>query len=305
MSESSPTRPGRAAYKDGVLQFEARGAKRRYITDLYHHLLRGSWTRLFAVLLGAYAAVNCAFAELYLLGGDCIRNAESGSFADALWFSVQTFATIGYGELAPLTPYANALVSLEAFLGMISVALGTGLMFSKFSRPRARIGFSKNVVIGSHNGRPFLQFRMANERSSHIAEARVKVSVLADELTAEGVYMRRFAELQVERSESPVFALSWTVLHSIDEQSPLFGVTPDNVEERLLSLIVTFMGLDEASMQTVHTRHAYTFEDVLFDHRFADMMGSTDSGRLLIDHGRLHSVIPVDPRGGAGARRPS
>lgn len=288
-----PRALGRTEYKDGALVFAARGVRRRLVTDLYHHLLRTTWPRLFLLLLVAYASVNFVFAFLYSLGGDCIKNARPGIFLDYLWFSVQTFATIGYGELSPRTTYANLLVASEAFLGMTSVALGTGLMFAKFSRPRARIAFSKSAVVGPRNGVPCLQFRMANERSSNIVEGRASVAALVEETTAEGSFMRRFRSLRLERSETPLFALSWTVQHIMDESSPLYGMDASNVEQRLSALIITFVGLDEAAMQTVHARQAYSAKDVLFEHRFEDMMGATESGRLLIDHDKLHSVVPL------------
>jgi inward rectifier potassium channel len=289
----APSPIGRTRYEKGALVYTSKGARRRLVTDLYHHLLRTTWPRLLLLLLVGYVAVNSTFALLYRMGGDCIRNARPGSFADEFWFSVQTFATIGYGELSPRTAYANVLVTLEAFLGLVSVALGTGLMFSKFSRPRALIGFSKNLVVGPRNGSPCLQFRMANERSSNIVEARVTVAALCDELSAEGAFMRRLRPLKLERGESPIFALSWTVFHTIDPDSPLFGITAENADQKLTGLIVTFIGLDEAAMQTVHARHVYSAGDLLFGHRFVDMMGTAEDGGLLIDHGKLHAVTPV------------
>lgn len=290
---NAPQRLGRVVYVNGAIQFATRGAERRVFSDLYHHLLRTTWPRLFLILLGAYASINAVFALLYYVGGDCVHNARPGSLLDDYWFSVQTLATIGYGEFAPSTTYAHVVVAFEAFLGMISVALGTGLMFAKFSRPRARVAFSKNAVINLRNGARGLQLRIANERSSTIAEARVTISALCDEMV-DGAPMRRFRQLRLERAESPVFALSWSVFHPIDEHSPLHGLGPKELEQHIAALVVTFSGIDETQMQSVHARHAYTPKEILFDHRFVDMMGTSDDGLVLIDHSRLHGVVPVE-----------
>ncbi|MBY0400416.1 ATP-sensitive inward rectifier potassium channel 10 [Myxococcota bacterium] len=253
-----------------------------------------SWTRLFGLAVVIYAALNVGFAGLYLLGGDCISNAEPGSFVDALSFSVQTLATIGYGVMAPTTVYAHLLVAIEALCGVLSFAMITGIVFAKFSRPTARVLFSDVACVGSHDGRRVLMFRMANERSgSRVVEARVRVTLTKDETTSEGVFMRRFHDLGLVREWTPIFALTWTAMHVIDETSPLFGLDPESLHRVQAEIVVSFSGLDEHLSQPVHARHSYVATEIRFDARFADVMSFDDDGSRVFDLDRFHQTLPA------------
>src|SRR4028119_1320700 len=167
--------------------------------DPYHLLLTLGWSRFIGLIVVSYIDTNTLFALLYLAGGDCLKNARPGSFWDAFFFSVQTMATIGYGAIYPSTDYANVLVTLEALVGLIGVAMSTGLMFARFSRPTARVLFSRVAVIAPHNGVPTLMLRVANERRNQVLAAQMGGALLRNEVTAEGEYMRRFYDLKLVR----------------------------------------------------------------------------------------------------------
>jgi inward rectifier potassium channel len=271
------------------------GGKPAYLADLYHLLLVASWPRLLLLIASVYACVNALFGGLYLAGGDCVTGAEPGSFADAFFFSVQTFSTIGYGAMAPKTPYASVVVTMEAFVGLITVAMATGLMFAKFSRPTARVLFSDRMVIGVRNGKPTLSLRMANERGNDIIEASFRVTVLKPEVTEEGEKIRRLHDLRLIRSETPLFTVSFAAFHVIDETSPLFGETPERMQEEALRFIVTVTGLDASFAQTIHARRIYEAPEVVWNARFVDVISNLPDGRLQLDLAKFHDVEEIPP----------
>ena len=261
--------------------------------DPYHLLLTVSWSKFLALIVASYVAINTLFALLYLAGGDSIKNAHPGSFLDAFFFSVQTMATIGYGAMYPQTNYANLLVSLEALVGLLGVAMATGLMFARFSRPTARVIFSRVAVIAPHNGLPCLMLRVANERRNQILEAQMGLSLLRDEITMEGHFIRRFYDLKLVRSQTRIFALSWIVMHVIDENSPLYGETPESLAEANADIVATLMGIDETVSQTVHARRYYLTDEILWNMRFVDILVKKPDGRRLLDFTRFHEIEPV------------
>ncbi len=260
--------------------------------DPYHMLLTISWDKFIVLTMTSYVVLNSIFALLYLAQADSIKNARPGSFLDAFFFSVQTMATIGYGAMYPQTDYANVLVSIEALAGLVGVAMGTALMFARFSRPTAKVLFSRVAVVAPHNGVLALMFRTANERRNQILEAQVGVTLLRDEITQEGVTIRRFYDLKLLRSQTRSFALSWTVIHEINEDSPLYGATPESLAKAEVDIIVTLMGLDETVSQTIHARHYYITEEILFGQRFVDIFTRKTDGRRLLDFTLFHDVKP-------------
>jgi inward rectifier potassium channel len=261
--------------------------------DLYHSLFTLSFPKLLALMVSGYIAVNTVFAIAYLLGGDGIANAQPGSFKDAFFFSVQTLATIGYGAMYPQTAYTNSLVAIESFIGLLGVAMATGLMFARFSQPTARVLFSKKAVICSYNGVPTLMFRAANQRSNLIVEAEVNVRILLPEITPEGHSLRRVYDLNLVRSSTPLFLLSWMVMHPIDEKSPLLGTTAESLANSDAQIIVTFQGLDETVMQPMHARQMYEAKDILWNWRFVDVVTLQKNGDRVIDYTHFHDVIPI------------
>jgi inward rectifier potassium channel len=268
----------------------ARQALRATRTDLYHALLTTGWAGFFALLAACYGVFNLVFAFLYRLQDGSIFNAKPDSFADAFFFSVQTMATIGYGDMHPATLYANLLVTIEVLFGMTGFALATGLIFARFSRPTARIMFSRNAVITTYDGRPMLMFRAANQRRNRILEAQANLMLVQNEWTKEGSVMRRFYDLKVTRSHNPTFALTWTVMHPIDDVSPLKGVTHESLKEREAEIVATLFGVDESFSQTVHARHGYAVDHIRWGWRFADIIGRTPQGRLTVDYDKFHDI---------------
>jgi len=219
--------------------------------DFYHTVMSAPWPLVMLALGAAYILTNLAFAVLYLLGGDCIANAVPGSFADVFFFSVQTMATIGYGAMAPKTFYAHTLVTVEAIFGLFGVALATGIVFAKFARPTARVVFSEVAIINKRNGVPHLSFRVANARANQIVEASIRVSALKFEYTTEGERMRRYFDMALVRSTNPIFAMTWTVMHPIDETSALYGATPASLQQTQATVVASMSGLDETDRKSV------------------------------------------------------
>lgn len=294
-----PPRTGPSIYEAGRLRFEIKGLRITPLSDLFHFLMRTKWSWLLGAFVLIYVGANAIFALLYRLGGDgTILNAHAGSYADAFWFSVETFATIGYGNFAPGTTYAHLLVTLESFSGMLAVAVGTGIVFAKFSLPKARVAFSKNIIVSQRNGQPCLVFRVANRRGTSLLDAAASAHALMDDVTAEGHRMRRNYELQLERSTMPIFVLAWTLIHRLDEKSPLYGLSLENAAEKVVGIVTSFTGVDETMLQTVHARQMYTAEDMRFNARFADMIDSSTPGMLVIDHAQMDVLHGEETPGG-------
>lgn len=280
--------------RDRADQVIALGLRRPWIGDLYHRILTVGWAAFFAMSLAAYLAANAVFAGLYLLQPGSIDNARPGAFADAFFFSIQTMATIGYGRMSPATLYANLLMTVETGAGLTIVALTTGLVFARFSRPTARVLFSRVAVIGPFNGRPSLSVRLANQRQNQILAAEVAMTLVRDERSLEGDLRRRFYDLKLVRDHSPVFALTFTVTHEIDRDSPLYGETGESLAAQNAELIVTTSGIDETLVQPVHARTSYLPDEILWNRRFVDILGWTEDGRRAIDYRRFHDTMPLD-----------
>ena len=259
--------------------------------DVYFHLMDGSWWRVFGVLGVSYLAVNAVFAALFLIEPESIGGMEP-SFLDAFAFSVQTMSTIGYGGMSPETSYGHVLVTIEAAIGLLYVALGTGVILAKIARPHSSVLFSGPVCITTRHGVPTLMFRAGNARGNEVVEASINVTVLVDEVSPEGHRMRVLHDLRLRRNTSPLFTLSWSVIHTIDEDSPLAGITPENIDDRLVSMIVTMQGYDATYAQNTHARHLYVPEDFHFGHKFVDVISNLDDGRFRVDFTKFHRVLP-------------
>jgi inward rectifier potassium channel len=271
----------------------ALGLRTPWLRDLYHHLLTLPWPIFLVVLSFVYLGLNVLFAVLYLLGDGAIANARPGVFADAFFFSVETISTIGYGQMSPATLYGNLVMTSEALLGVMLIAVAAGLMFARFSRPTARVMFSKVAVIAPRDGVPTLTLRLANERRNQILDAQVSVTLVRDEGTAEGEWMRRFYDLQLARRRSPIFAMTFTVMHKIDAGSPLWNATPSSLAAEAAEIVVTVTGIDANTVQTIHARTSYLAHEMVWNHRFADVFTQTEDGRLAIDYRLFHDTEPI------------
>ena len=262
-------------------------------TDLYHRALTLRWWQFLGVGCAIYLGLNFVFAVLFLLQPGSISGAQAGSFGDAFFFSVQTIATIGYGQMSPGTLYANLLVTVETMAGLVFVALSTGVVFARISRPTARVMFGRVATVAPQNGVPTLSFRIGNERRSQILEADVTVALLRYERTQEGVQFRRFYDLALARSHTPVFALTFTVMHPIGQDSPLHGATAESLLAEDAEFLISVTGLEETTSQTVHARYAYLPDEVLFGRRFADIFDSEPDGTRVINYNRFHETGPI------------
>ncbi len=269
-----------------------KGASHSLWQEPYHLLLTLDWHWFFGLIGLGYIITNAIFALLYLAGGDCIQNARNNYFWDTFFFSVQTMASIGYGAMYPRPEctYTNILVTIESLTGLMGLTVATGLMFARFSRPTAKVLFSQVAAIAPYNGVPTLMFRTANQRHNQILQAELKVSLVRNEVSLEGEFMRRLEDLKLVRSQSSIFALTWTVMHQIDESSPLYGATPDSLAEMEAEIVVMLTGIDDTVSQAIYARHSYIAEELLWNHRFVDILVRTGDRRLVIDYTRFHDV---------------
>jgi len=285
-------RPQRILNSDGtsaLVRVGPRPAGRLH--DWGHALLTMSWPAFFAVVAVVYLAVNLLFALAFLACGDGIENARPGSLADAFFFSVQTLSTIGYGKMAPRGVIPNLLVAAEALVGMTALAVVAGLAYSRFIRPTAGVVFSAQAVVDRFGGRPTLMLRIANRRTDEIIEAGVSLVLMQRETTPEGVTWRRFYDLVPVRARSPLFTLSWTVMHVIDDSSPLAGHDGASLAAAQIEILVVFSGHHQAFGQTVHARHAYDYSQIRWDARFVDIFTDLPDGRRAIDFGNFDEIV--------------
>ncbi len=267
--------------------------------DAYHSTLTMNWFYFFLVLFTLYLALNFGFALAYFLAGpEAIDGARTTSdlqrFTDDFFFSVQTFSTIGYGKMSPNGIFPNILVTLEALAGMVSIAIVAGILFARFSRPTARVLFSRNAIIGMHDGQYTLSIRMANERLNEIVDAQVSAYVIVDTKTKEGQQFRVPLDLPLQRSKSSIFALSWTLFHTIDEQSPLFGKTRDDLDAIHAEIFVTLVGIDDTFSASIHSRRSYLPSEIVYDHRYTDMLHRHDDGKFFLDLTKIHDTTPME-----------
>jgi inward rectifier potassium channel len=223
-----------------------------------------------------------------LVGG--IDGVRPGDFLDAFFFSIQTLGTIGYGQMSPRSVGAEAIVTVESFFGLFNLAIATGLLFARISRPTARVMFSDLAVVTPHDGVPTLMFRAANRRRNRIVEAEVSVNLARDGVTLEGASMRGFETMATVRSRSPVFLLTWQIMHRIDETSPLYGQTTESLIAQRAEIVVILKGLDETFAQTIHARASYTPEEIIWGARLADVFSRAPDGRPVIDYTRFHDI---------------
>ena len=231
------------------------------------------------------------FAALYWIGDQPISNVPGAAYIDYLYFSIETLSTAGYGDMHPQTHYGHFVATVELFTGIFSMSLMTGLIFARFSRPSARLLFANNPVISIHEGVPTLMLRLANERQDIIGNATARLWMFKNIVTAEGQAFRRFYELPLLRNESPALALSWTLHHALDENSPLYGLSAEELDAANVSLVVVVSGYDVVAAQTVHARKSYDHPDIRFGHRYVDVLGVAQDGRFRIDYSRFHDTF--------------
>jgi inward rectifier potassium channel len=291
LSSSPAFRPGALPTRKRVAIIKGQDTSR--FTDFYHAVLSVPWSVFFLGLGAAFVAVNAVFALAYLLDPNGIEHARRGNFWDAFVFSAQTIGSINYSVMVPKSTYVNTVVIIEAFTGYVVLALFTGMIFARFSRPFARIVFSKVAVISPYDGVPTLMFRTANQRGNQILDASITVTLACQHQSCEGLVMRRFQELKLVRARTSLFALSWTIMHVIDETSPLFGVTEQDLIDRQIELIALLSGADATMAETIYARYSYGPDDLVRGHRFVDVLYLTPKGRRVVDLTRFHDTVPL------------
>jgi inward rectifier potassium channel len=279
--------------KDGSFTVQRKGLGYFRSLSLYHWLLTISWTRFLLLLIAFYFFINIVFAfGFYLCGPESfqgiVEKTSHGWLVDAFFFSVQTVATIGYGRINPVSLTANILVTVESLVGMLCLALGTGILFARFSRPSAKILFSNNAVIAPYRGITAFEFRIANERSNQLIDVNVTVTLSRFEME-DGKRVRRFHLLSLERKSVVFFPLNWTIVHPIDEASPLYGVTEQQLHDSDAEFLVLLTAVDETFSQTVHARSSYKDYEVICGAKFSSMFHSTN-GSLTVDLHRIHDI---------------
>jgi inward rectifier potassium channel len=265
------------------------GVRKHPVRDIYHGALRLPWAQTVLAIASAFIVLNALFAIVYFVVGG-VAHARPHSLADSFFFSVQTMGTIGYGAMYPESTAANIVVVAETVVSMLVTAVATGLVFAKFSRSTARIVFAARAVIAKMDGVPTLMFRVGNDRESVIAEATVRVVIVRTEITLEGRTFYRLYDLPLVRERSLALARSWTVMHRIDEKSPLFGATAESLVKDEVEIMTTVAGTDDTSLQPVHARHTYYHDEIAWNAHYADVL--TDNGdEMIMDLRRFHEII--------------
>jgi inward rectifier potassium channel len=267
------------------------GLNLNFWADISHRCMTASWPAFIGGAALVFIAFNAVFAAFYWIGNQPISNVPGGAYIDYLYFSIETLSTAGYGDMHPHTHYGHLIATVELFTGIFSMSLMTGLIFARFSRPNARLLFADNPVISSHEGVPTLMVRLANERHNIISNASARLWLFRNGVSVEGQSFRRFYELPLLRNESPALALSWTLYHALDEESPLYGLSADDLAASRASLVVVVSGYDVIAAQAVHAQKSYNHPDIRFGHRYADILGTSEDGRLRIVYGRFHETL--------------
>lgn len=290
--------------RDGTFTSARRGVGRRESQQVYHLALSSTWPRFLLTAATAYLAVNVGFALLYLAcGPDALGGAPAATLGGAFWraffFSVETFATIGYGEISPVGVPAHLLVVVESFVAIVLQALATGFVFARFARPSAALRFSRDMVIAPYQGGRAAMFRLVNTRQNEMIDLRARVTFTARDGTGQGMG-RRFARLALERESVDLLPLAWTVVHPITESSPLWGMDEATMRAQEVEFLVLCSGIDDTVQQAVYTRTSYRAEEVVWGARFANMyLPVGHDGRIAIDVRRLNTwervPLPDDP----------
>jgi inward rectifier potassium channel len=267
------------------------GLRLSFWADISHRSMTASWPSFIAGAVFVFVVFNAGFGLLYWLGDQPISNVARNDYLDYLYFSIETLSTAGYGDMHPQTHYGHFIAAVELFTGIFSMSLMTGMIFSRLSRPRARLLFANNPVIAIQDGEPTLMVRFANERHNIIGNATARLWVLKNTISKEGQPVRRFSELSLLKNEHPALALSWTLYHTLDETSPLHNLDADEMGAASIAIAVVVSGYDVVAAQTIHARKSYDYKDIRFGQRYADILENLDDGRIRIDYGKFHDTV--------------
>ena len=268
-----------------------KGVSRYDWTDPYRLAVELSWPQFLALLFSFYFTVTGLFGIAYWLVPGAVANARPHVLADHFFFSLETLATVGYGYMYPATTYAHVVACAEILTGVTFTAILTGLTFGRFSKPKAKFIFAKHPVVTTQNGRATLMLRVGNGRAGVLADAHVKIGVLVSEVTTEGEHFRRTHELSLARRTIPVFPLTWTIVHEIDQASPLYGLTMESFRKADVRLFVSLEARDPLLATVVHDLRDYAPSDVIFGVHYVDMIGEDEEGRPCADMTKISEMI--------------
>ena len=271
----------------GSYEFKKKGISRFDMRDPYHLAVALTWPQFLATLLAIYLLVNVVFAILYWLVPGSVANARPHSFGDAFFFSIETLATVGYGEMYPATLYGHVIAATEIVGGLGFTAIVTGLTFVRFSRPRPKLVFASNPVVAMHNGTPTLMLRIGNGRPTLLLDATAKLNVLLAAMSSEGKRFPRVQELRLERAHLPAFPLTWTLMHVLDEHSPLHGFDTARAIAANAQLFVTLEARDPTLAASVNDIRNYAPEDIRFGMRYADALFIAEDGTPVADLSKI------------------
>jgi inward rectifier potassium channel len=277
----------------GSQKYVAVGLPDHIWQDLYHQFLTIRWPTFFAVVAGVFLLGNSAFALLYMLGKHPIANQAPDGFFGAFFFSVETLATVGYGDMHPQTVYGHVIATIEIFSGLSGLAVFTGLIFTRFSRPHAKILFARHPIIRPLDGIPTLMIRAANARQNVIAEASARLRLLRLDVTTEGYQNRKLYDLTLTRDQHPIFTLGWNLTHVIDASSPLYNETAETMAASGTTLILSLAGVDETTSQTMRSRQIYGSELIRWNHRYPDLIEQDEQGMNYVDYTKFHDTEPL------------
>ena len=264
----------------------------------YLFMINASWTVFLLMILGGFLIGNVLFAFIYMkIGVQHLQGADTSTalsrFLSAFFFSAQTFTTVGYGRISPDGVLASLVASLQALLGLMALAIGTGLLFGRFSRPAARVAFSRQMVVAPYQSGTSLQFRVANRRSNNLMEVDARLMMSTVESTEQGP-LRRYKYLNLERQMVQFLPLTWTIVHPIDEVSPLWGQGPEFLEQHQAEFLVLIKAFDDTFFQTVHVRYSYRYEEVVWGARFVPAFEPDEDGTMVLDLEKLSEITPVE-----------
>jgi inward rectifier potassium channel len=288
-------RPSRIRVRAGQFEFVKLNAEKFNWRDTYHLILTLSWPGFAAVVFSIYLLINVLFAALYMLNPHAIAEMAPGSFLAAFFFSVETLATVGYGHMYPETFYGHLIAMLEIMVGMFGLAVITGLIFVRFSRPTARMHFSKVAVIAPFDGTPNLMIRVANLRHQAMVEPEFRMILLRSVVTAEGDDVRRFNSLKLEFDRLITFPAVLTVRHRIDEQSPLFGMTPADFQRLDFRIVASIVGVDTVIVAPVESFGDYNYDQIEWNRRFVEIYDQNEEGEWTVDYARIDETEDFVP----------
>jgi len=273
--------------RSGQFEFVKLNAKKFDWRDTYHFILTLTWPGFAALVFGTYLLLNVLFAALYLLDVHAVAELPPGSFLQAFFFSVETLATVGYGHMYPDSVYGHLISMLEIMVGMFGLAVITGLIFVRFSRPTARIYFSKVAVIAPFDGVPNLMIRVANLRHHAMVEPDFRMVLVRSTISAEGEDVRRFRSLKLDFDHLITFPAVLTVRHRIDEESPLFGMTPEDFQQQDIRFVASIVGVETVIVAPVQGFRDYDYDQIEWNRRFVEIYAENEQGEWTVDYGRI------------------